>query len=93
MSENPNISILIILGTFLFYHQFLFPDLNEKFAELSVGWMKLKSSRGVTYMLGQVRSSQVRAPRCVWVLSGPESVVVEERSQGLYQSVYTTMVK
>ena len=42
----------------MFYHQFLFPDLNEKFAELSVGLMKLKSSRGVTYMLGQVKSSE-----------------------------------
>ena len=40
-----------------------------------------------------VGSSQVRAPRCVWVRSGPESFVVEERSQGRGQLVYTTMVK
>ena len=48
----------------MFYHQFLFPDLNEKFAELSVGWMKLKRSRGVTYMLGQVKSGHLAVSRC-----------------------------
>ena len=45
--------------------------------------MKLKSSGGATYMLGQVKSSQVRAPCCVWLQSGPVSVVVEEESRSV----------
>lgn len=38
---------------------FQFHQVDSTLAEgFSVGWMKLKSSGGATYMLGQVKSSQ-----------------------------------